>query len=236
MLKSRIELHLESSYGYLDKESMITPEELLDYLINNNVKAVGVVDYLSALTIPVLLKLKEEHNLKTKFIFGISVNIKYNALDVPSVILAKNTKGLKKLYEIITLASKQEKRFLRSEELENYHTDLIYGISRFDLDKDYAKVIKNYEYIEIDPDTLKSDALKIEEYALNNHLLLISSNKPNTLNKKLTANFGIKREYLNTKEMLKKLNYLQKPFDAVINNVYELVNKIMDYELPQKER
>ena len=145
MIKSRIELHLKSSYDYLDRESMITPQELVDYIITNNVKAVSVVDYLSALTIPVLLNLKKEHNLKTKIIFGISLNIKYNDLDVSSVILAKNTKGLKKLYEIITMANKEEKRFLTSEELKNYHTDLIYGISKFDLDKDYQNVIKYYQ-------------------------------------------------------------------------------------------
>ncbi len=236
MIKSRIELHLESSYDYLSRESMITPQELVDYITTNNVKAVSVVDYLSALTIPVLLNLKKEKNLKTKFIFGISVNIRYNNLYVPSVILAKSTDGLKKLYEIITMANKQEKRFLMSEELKNYHTDLIYGISEFDLDKDYQQVIKYYEYIELDPATLESDALKIEKYALNNNLLLISSNKPNTLNKKLTETFGIKREYLSTKEMLKKLNYLQNPFDVVINNAYKLSEKINDYELPKVER
>lgn len=236
MIKSRIELHLESSYGYLDKESIITPQQLIDYIIASNVKAVGIIDYLSALTIPVLLNFKKEKNLKTQFIFGISLNIKYNDFDVPSVILAKNIKGLKKLYEIITFANKKEQRFLTSAELKNYHTDLIYGISRFDLEKDYHEVIKYYEYIELDPNILASDALKIEKYALNNNILLISSNKPNTLNKKLSEEFGINREYLTTKEMLKKLNYLHKPFDVVINNAYKLITKIKPYELPQKER
>ena len=173
-MKNRIELHLTSSYDYLDRESIITPEDLIDYLMTNDVEAVGVVDYLSALTIPVLLNLKKENNLKTKFIFGISVNIKYDDLDVPSVILAKNTNGLKKLYEIITLANKKGRRFLISDELINYHTDLIYGISKFDLDKDYQNVIKYYQYMEIEPSTLKKDALQIEKYALNNNLLLIN--------------------------------------------------------------
>ena len=147
----------------------------------------------------------------------------------------ENNKGLKKLYEIITLANKKEKRFLTDEELKNYHNDLIYGISNFNLEKDYQKVIKYYQYIELDPNTLENDAINIEKYALNNNLLLISSNKPNTLNKELSENLGIKREYLSTKEMLNKLNYLQNPFDIVINNAYKLIEEITDYELPQKE-
>ena len=217
MNKSRIELHLKSSYDYLDKESMITPEDLISYLKTHEIKAVGVVDYLSALTIPTLLNLKKENNLQTKFIFGISINIKYDDVYVPSILLAKNTKGLKKLYEIITHANKSEKRFLTSKELQEYHTDLIYGISKFDLAKNYQEVIKYYEYIEIDPDDNPKINLEIEQYALNNNLLLISSNKPNTLNKANTGIYGIKREYLKTEEMLNKLNYLKNPYDVVIN-------------------
>ena len=244
-MSKRIELHIETSCSYKLRESIITPEDIITKAINDDIEAFAIVDYCGLSSIPHILNLKKKNNLKTKFIFGICVNIKYDEEYIESVLLAKNTNGLKNLYKIVTKINEMGRYFITEKELNNYRKDLILGISKYDVDKDYTKYLDNYSYIEITKEVKEKDVKIITSQIKNKDILLIATCKPNVINESNVSkvyndiyldNKGIFREYLDTKAMLEKFSYLENKEDIVINNTHKIADLIEEYTLEEEAK
>ena len=230
----RIELHIETSYSYKNLGSKITPKELLEKVKKENIKALGIVDYCNCASILEFEKLKKELNLDVKIIYGIYTNIKYADLALTSVILAKNTKGLKNLYSLVTLLNEHERFFLLEEDIKEYRDNLLMGMSECDLKKDYGMVINNYDYVEVNPLMNKDRVIEIEKYAKEHELLVIATSTPAKFNpedKLLNIDepyLGNNLHFYSDKEMLEKFNYLDnipKKVQDRINYEIELIRK-----------
>ncbi len=238
----RIELHIETSYSYKNLGSKITPKELLEKVKKENIKALGIVDYCNCASILEFEKLKKELNLDVKIIYGIYANIKYADLDITSVILAKNTKGLKNLYSLVTLLNEHERFFLLEEDIKEYRDNLLMGMSECDLKKDYGMVINNYDYVEVNPLMNKDRVIEIEKYAKEHELLVIATSTPAKFNpedKLLNIDepyLGNNLHFYSDKEMLEKFNYLKNKEEIIFNNPLKIVNLIENYELENTEK
>jgi len=222
-LKQRIELHIETSYSYKNAISKIPPKDLLKKKVKDKTKIIGIVDYCTCLSIPIIEKLKKE--LKTndlKVIYGISLNIKYDDIYIPSIILAKNKEGIKSIYKIVTKLNEDECYFISFKYLEPYKDNLILGISGFSFNEDYTNIINYYNYIEISPNMKKEEILNIEKYCNEKNLLFIATANPKTLSE---------LDNYETNEMLKTFKFLKNPKKAVIENSYKLAENIEDYNL-----
>lgn len=242
-MRQRIELHIETSYSYKNKSSIITPAALLNKAKDEQIKVLGIVDYCTCSIIPKIELLKKEMGLTDlKVIYGINLNIRYDNLYVPSTILAKNEKGIKALYKIVTRLNEDDCYFILWKDLKEYLEDLILGISDFSLTEDYRQVIAYYEYVEVTPSMSSTDVKKINKFCQKHHLLLIAPSKPKRLEKHdplinviQNTNYNYhhaEQEYYHkTEELLEAFNYLDNKIDVVINNPYKLINNISNYNL-----
>lgn len=244
-MKKRIELHCESSYSYKNMGSVITPEELLNKCKSEKINAIGIVDTCTCAIIPELEKCKKRLGLdELKIVYGISLNIKYDDLYVRSILMARNSKGLKNLYKIVTKLNEDDCYFILQRELDKYKDDLILGISKFDLDKDYKSVISYYDYVEVTPMMNQEDVIKINKYCKNNNLLLIATSRPTRLDKNNLTMTNIVKElydtfapttdanyYWDTDSMLDAFDYLENRKEVIIDNPYKIIEKIEDYNL-----
>ncbi len=243
-MKERIELHTKTMYSYKRKDSVITIKELLEFAKKENIKTISIIDFCTCASITEVEKLKKEMEVDVKIIYGVSLNIGFVDLLVPSVLIAKNQNGIKKLYRIISMLNKKEIPYLTIEELNDYLNDLILGISEFDNNLDYTKIIKYYNYIEVTPRITKEEVLNLNEFCLENKILLIATSTPTRINKNDLSLSNHDEYYLSTKEMLESFNYLKNKEDVVINNAYEIVKKVEDYnfefntciKLPEKNK
>lgn len=109
-MKERIELHTKTMYSYKRKDSVITIKELLEFAKKENIKTISIIDFCTCASITEVEKLKKEMEVDLKIIYGVSLNIGFVDLLVPSVLIAKNQNGIKKLYRIISMLNK--KKFL----------------------------------------------------------------------------------------------------------------------------
>ena len=210
-MKRRI-VNVESSYSYKNEKRMMKPEWILEKVKEKDIKEICVVDYANCASIPIFEKKKDG----IKIGYGIYLNIRFDDLYVNSIILAKNSEGLKDLYRLVTKINKGKCYFISYLEIKDYLEDLILGIRDFDLDKDYSSVIKYYNYVLVNDDKKKNEVIKINDYCENNQLLLIA----------LDTDIFISDE-----ELLNKYDYLDNKEEVVINNSQKLMNMIKEYKL-----
>lgn len=243
----RIELHFESSYSFKDLGSVITPRRLLDKCSKENITVIGVVDYCNCLAIPQFEKLKKEMNLKDiKIIYGVHLNVKFDDLCVSTILLAKNNRGIKNLYRIVSKMNQKECSFISKEDLDMYKQDLILGISSFNVEINYDAIINYYHYVEITPLGKKEDVIKINEYCKNNDLLLIASSCPTYLEyegdfmikavKDLCKKSPTQSSYDTAEELLEEFNYLDDAYEIVVQNAKRIADQVEDYNLDFDQR
>lgn len=243
-MKKRIDLHVESSYSFKNIGSVITPRDLLEKMVDEDIPAVGIVDYCTCAVVSSIEQLRRAKGIDKKIIYGINLNIKYGDLYVPSIILAKNKRGMENIYRIVTLLNEDESYFIMEKDLDKYKTDFIMGIEDFDLEKNYQSVLEYYDYVEVTPKMKREEVLSINDYCQKNNLLLIATSRPKRLDKRETIvqeankyvhydNMIIDEEsyYYTTQEMLNHFSYLENSLDVVINNAYTLIQQIDDYDL-----
>ena len=244
-MKQRIELHIESSYSYKNKGIIITPRSLLEKCKDEHITAIGITDYCNCASIPEFEKLKREMKLNdVKIIYGITLNIKYDDLYVPTVILAKNETGIKNLYKIVSKMNEDECYFILKSDLDKYKDGLILGITKFNFDEDYSKVIKYYTYIEINQNMCANEIAKLNEYCKINNLLLIATSLPKRANRdhnlitKITSNLYSKFYYFNndeyyyeTNELLLEFGHRDNAKEVVIDNPKKIADLVEYYNL-----
>ena len=114
-MKRRV-INIESSYSYKNDETNLTLEEILNQMKINGVEEICIVDYCNCAAIAKMNKL----NPKKKIGYGIKINIKVDDLYVFSIILAKNYKGIKALYKIVTKLNEDKCYFISYKEIKEY--------------------------------------------------------------------------------------------------------------------
>ena len=129
-MKKRIELHFISSYSYKMERSIITPRMLMEFSKKEGMEALGIVDFNTLAFLPQILKYKQNNKINTKIMAGINTNIKYGETYVDSILLAKNNKGLRNLYHLVSKINEMGRFFLTFEELKPLKEDLILGINK----------------------------------------------------------------------------------------------------------
>ncbi len=245
MTAKQTELHLSTSYSYKDLTSIISPKNIIDYATHNNLTNLCIIDYCSCSSIPLIEELKTKApNPNLKIGYGLSLNIKYDDLYIPTIILAKNNHGLKNLYQIVTKLNEDKCYFITKKDFLPLREDLVLGISQLDLLKEYnSEVLKYYSYVEITPDTPKKEALKINEFCTQNNLLLCATCKPTissskeekyltSLNHLNNYELSLKPTYLlDTATLLATFKYLPNYQDIVINNPNLIMAQISNYNL-----
>ena len=170
----RGDLHLTSAYSYLAKNTQISPKMLINKCQEEGLEAVAVVDYGTCAAIPLLEKLRKTSNLK--IIYGLSLNLKFKDLIVPSVILAKNQKGIETIYQIVSLINENKEALINFQTIKNDLNNLILGFEKYENNKDYSPVRKYYSYVEINPFLKKEEVITINNWAKQEKRLIKCQN------------------------------------------------------------
>ena len=196
--KERIELgcHTNMSEMY----GLDTVEDYIDEAINRGCKAVGITDINTVQSfIPAqehLGKLDKEdfkilYGVRTKFIEDEYQNEKNKNDAYDIVVYVKEQKGLKNLYNILSLANTQNNEgIIYKSQLDKYRDGLLYGTVGpkgelyqniiFNKQKN-EKIAKYYDFLEIEPVyDYKSEYAKKEQQEINKKIVDIG-NKQNIL-------------------------------------------------------
>lgn len=215
-MKRRV-INIESSYSYKNDETNMTIEEILNQMKINDVEEICIVDYCNCAAIAKMNKLDS----KKKIGYGIKINIKVDDLYVSSIILAKNYKGIKALYKIVTKLNEDKCYFISYKKIKEYLNDLILGIREFDINKDYDLVIDDYTYVEVNSSRSKNEVLKINNYCQKNNLLLI----------------GVDDEvFIQDEVLIEKFKYLPNKEEVAFKNSQSLMKKLDNIVLPKEKQ
>lgn len=238
----RIELHLKTGYSYKNFESMIDHSDMEQ--IAQEVGVLSVVDYCSLSSIPYVEQLKLQFPyLKT--IYGVELNLKFDELYVDTILLAKNKKGLENLYSLVSRLNEEDVYFLDANAVMKYRDSLLFGLARFDKNKDYNAVLEDYDYIEILPNYEKEINEQIIKVCKMHELIPVVCSAPVRLKKEddkinkvlhdvnnaISMITGPNNYYHTTEELRDLLSYLEDVGTLILDNPKKIVDLIEDYSV-----
>ena len=157
----------------MSKGSLVSPIKLIEQAISLGQDALAITDFNNVRAFPVIGKyLSGNHITNFKVIYGVKVKMLVNESLVTINIIVRNIEGLKNLYKIISLISKNnlvlKKRVISKEDLVSLSEGLLYGL---DLNKmldiydnlsreDIANDMMWYDFIMVRSDERNQDKLK----------------------------------------------------------------------------
>ena len=161
----------------MSRGSLASPIKLIEQAISLGQDAIAITDFNNVRSFPVICKyLSSNHITNFKVIYGAKVKILVNESLVTVNIIVRNIEGLKNLYKIISLISKNnlilKKRVISKEDLVDLSEGLLYGLDlnkMLDIydnlsDEDIASDMMWYDFIMVRSDERNQDKL---EYLIN---------------------------------------------------------------------
>jgi len=230
-IKERVEIGCYTKMSEMKGISSV--KEYIDEAVKRGWKAIGITDFNSTqgfIEAQEYMQQKEIDNLK--LIYGIKTKLKDGDDINDIIILVKEQKGLRNLYELASKILTNNSEITKME-LDKYREGLLYGINE---NQKIDKITKYYDFIQIDNMVNK----EIIEFANKNNILIIASSNPLFVNKEdkicneiLSYVQGLKickhdnEKYLyTTEEMLEKFSYLgkQESYEIVVENTNKLAD------------
>ena len=259
-MDNRVELCCHTKMSEL--QGINEAEEYIEEAINRGNKAIAITDIDSTqafFKINEYLKLYKS-NQEFKIIYGTEMHFKdeYNIYTI--YIYVKEQKGLINLYKLISKAYKNiinGTPIVTRKDLIEYRDGLLYAsigenseiyqrLSSYMIDD----VIKFYDFIGITPDTLDNKInVEINELCKKHNKILIGTTECNFINRedyicnevlnfyKKSSNieYGNKRYFQTTEELIKSFDYLENAKEIVVDNTIKIANTIKQiwFNLPK---
>ena len=232
----------------ISKGIMIEPIKLIEYAISLGQKGIAITDFMNVGAFPKVYRYIKDNNISNfKVIYGVKIKVIVNESLITINVIVKNKVGLKNLYKIISLISKNKYMGIKRDELVKLGDGLLYGL---DLNKmldiydnlsndDIKRDMMWYDYLFIRPcDKIYHNRIKeLIDIAKNSRKIVIGTGEVCYLKKENKSNYkerNLDATYLKTtKEMLEDFSFLgsDTSYEIVVKNTNLLNSLISNIEI-----
>lgn len=245
-------------------QGLNTVKEYIDEAISRSYKAIAITDTNSTQAFFEAQEYINNNNIKDfKIIYGTQLKFKeqkdaYETYDI--YIYVKEQKGLKNLYNILSIAYNtliQGKPVVLKKELDKYRKGLMYAAigSKSEIyqkinDSNIKEIINYYDFIGIEPNQSDKNAnKKIAQLCKETNKIIIGTSECNFINKEDSEyaeilNFykksnnleeGNNKYFHTTEELIKALDYIENAEEIVIENTNKIAEQIENINLVAKK-
>ncbi len=157
----------------MSKKNLPDPIKIIEKAISLGQRGIAITDFNNVRAFPIVCKYLSSNNITNfKVIYGAKVKMLVNEFLVTINIIVRNEKGLKNLYKIISLISKNnldlKKKVITREDLVSLSNGLLYGLDvnkMLDIyddlsDEDIVSDMMWYDFIMVRSDERNQDKLK----------------------------------------------------------------------------